>query len=449
VPITSMVDQAIERIQSQSGIVERSGEMRLGVACLLAQRHPMLEGPIGVGKSVLAEALAACLGRELFRVDGDERYTRQKMTGWFDPAPVLKNGYKQEYFIVGPLVRVMRFSVNTPLLLLSLLALAPVAMGADWIRPGLNTNQPVWGVRGGLLWAVAPAGFRNREPRGLIRLGYPVLREAGYDLINFIAVEPIVNGQRGFSELEQSRLDGIAGKRIWAEGSGSSLTNNLVPGQLRRRSDGQEELQVDLRVEKFQNGAHVRLVVLQRSNRPDEIQLSVFREPDSASLEYCILTATMGNMARTRRLWLRDEIVSSLKVYSDYRGAGFAPHCEFPLSRLHRKAGDGVLVAVTNDEEDPASVYPFPNSQRWHYAGCKVTQVWAKEAGAFRDDLRAVVNGRFTYWQSSRPIPGGVAFENFELRERFYDGQKSVFGITRRTPRDLGFDDIRPSEGIR
>ena len=98
-------------------------------------------------------------------------------------------------------------------------------------------------------------------------------------------------------------------------------------------------------------------------------------------------------------------------------------------------------MAVTNDEQDPASVYPFPHSELWHYAGFKVTQYWAKEAGTFRDDLRAVVNGRYTYWRSSRPIPGGVAFENFELRERFYDGQKSVFGITGQTPHALGFID--------
>jgi len=333
------------------------------------------------------------------------------------------------------------FAPSAPLHCLCLvffLAAASAAIGGDWIRPGINTNQPVWGIRGGLLWAVAPAGFRGGEPRGLIRLGYPVLPERRYDLINFIAIEPIVNGRRGFSELEHSRLDGVAGKRIWAN-SGSVLATNLVPGQLRRESDGREELEVNLRVEKFDNGAHIRLVVLQRSDRPDEIEFTVFQEPDSAALEYCILTATMGNMARTRRLWLNHEVVSSLKLYPDYKGTGFAPHREYPLSRLHRTASGGVMVAVTNDEEDPASVYPFPNSRLWHYAGCKVTQYWAKEAGTFRDDLHAIVNGRYTYWRSSRRIPGGVAFENFELRERFYDGQKSIFGITRQTPQDLGF----------
>ncbi|MEI6786101.1 MAG: MoxR family ATPase, partial [Verrucomicrobiota bacterium] len=105
---TPMLNKAIERIQSQLGIVGRAAEIRLGVACLLAQRNLMLEGPVGVGKSVLAEALASYLGRDLFRVDGDERYTEQKMTGWFDPALVLKDGYKKDYFIEGPLVRAMR-----------------------------------------------------------------------------------------------------------------------------------------------------------------------------------------------------------------------------------------------------------------------------------------------------------------------------------------------------
>jgi hypothetical protein len=266
-----------------------------------------------------------------------------------------------------------------------------------------------------------------------------VLSGNRYDLINFIAIEPIVAGRRGFSELERSELDGVAGKRIQVESSEGISATNLVPGQLRIQNGGQEELEIGFRVEKFENGAHVRLVIRQRSDRPDEIRLSVFQEPDSAPLEYCILTATMGNMARTRQLWLDHDIVSSLKVYPDYRETAFAPHREYPLSRLHQTVAGGVLVALTNDEDDPAAIYPFPNSQLWHYAGCKVTQYWAKDAAGIRNDLQVVVNGRYTYWGSSQPIPGGVAFENFELRERFQDGETSIFGITRQTPQQLGF----------
>lgn len=89
------------------------------------------------------------------------------------------------------------------------------------------------------------------------------------------------------------------------------------------------------------------------------------------------------------------------------------------------------------DSDDPASVYPFPGRQLWHYGSFKVTQYWKKPRGTARDDLHVVVNARYTYWQTRHPVPGGVAFENFELREHFYEGQVFVFGITRKTPAQL------------
>jgi len=102
-----MDSEAGKQIQADFGIVGRGAELRLALAALGAGRNLMLEGPVGVGKSVLAEALAGHFGRTLQRVDGDERYTEQKMTGWFDPALVLEGGYKEEYFIQGPLVQAM------------------------------------------------------------------------------------------------------------------------------------------------------------------------------------------------------------------------------------------------------------------------------------------------------------------------------------------------------
>lgn len=327
-------------------------------------------------------------------------------------------------------------------LFLALMLPACMAAGSEegWVRPGVNTNQPVWGRRGGLRFAVPPGGFRVGGPRGLIRLGHPVLTNGGYDLINFIAVEPVVKGRKGFSELERSRLDGVQGKRIYAEGAAGqgTVVANLVPGTLSNPAHGVEQLEVTLRVEKFDNGAHVRLVLSQRSDAPDEIQIAIHGEPDSAAMDYCILTATMGNLARTRLLWLRDETLSSLKLYPGYRETGFAAHTLYPLERLHRTASGDVLVAVTTDEDNPAATHPFPGTRHWYYDGSKVTQYWKKTRGAVRGDLHAAVNARYTYWQSSRPIPGGIAFENFELREKFHEGQRFVFGITRRTPAQLG-----------
>jgi hypothetical protein len=320
-------------------------------------------------------------------------------------------------------------------------------LGIDWVRAGLNTNLPIWGIRGGLLWGLPPATGQPLDgPRGLIRLRYPVLTNGAYDLLNFIAVEPVVRGHKGFSELERSELDAVPGKRLWTlNPKASSPTDpNLDPGQLDRLDSGTETLTVRVGVERFENGAHVTLTLLQRSDAPDEVGLAIHGEPDSAPLEYCILTATMGNKARARQLWLKDEVANSLKLYPDYRGPAFAPHRFFALDRFHRTAAGDVLVCITTDEADPSQIEPFPGRAHWRYAGFPVTQYWRKPTGTWHDGLHVAVNGRYTYWRSQQAIPGGIAFENFELRERFHQGQRFVFGITRRTPAELGFDSALP-----
>jgi hypothetical protein len=264
------------------------------------------------------------------------------------------------------------------------------------------------------------------------------LTNGGYDLINFIAIEPVVKGRRGFSELEFSRLDQRNGKRFWVETAAGQLTV----------TNGVEQLEVTVLVERFDNGAHVRLRLGQRSDAPDELRLTLEAEPDSAPLDYGLLTATMGNKARTRQLWLRDGPVSSLRLYADFTGSGFAPHRFFPLERLPRNASSDVLVAITTDEDQPSAVQPFGRPHFWDYRGHKVTQYWRQPAACVADDLHCAVNGRFTYWGSKRPIPGGVAFENFELRQKYRPGDEFIFGITRRAPSELtpAGRDIRRTE---
>ncbi len=294
--------------------------------------------------------------------------------------------------------------------------------GTEWVRPAGSAEGAKWGIRGALVWGL-PSGRRPSDgPRGLIRLWYPTLPGGREDLINFIAIEPIVAGKRGFSELERSELDGAQGLRLAAE--------DVV-------SDS-ETLSVLVRVERFHNGAHVALRVTQRAEAPDELEFEIRAEPDSAPMEACILTATMGNKARARELWLADRVVTSLELYPGYKEDGFAPHAVFRLERLRRTEAGDVIVAITTDEKDPAAVDPYPERPHWRYGGFPVTQYWKKRAGTWRDDLCAAVNARFTYWLSRHPIPGGLAFENFEMRERFYEGQKFVFGITRKTPAELG-----------
>lgn len=313
--------------------------------------------------------------------------------------------------------------------------------GSGWIIASGETNRPTWGRRGALLWGLPSGGSPVDGPRGLIRLHYPILKNGGYDLVNFIAIEPVVAGRRGFSELEPSTLDGVGGKRLSAVATTTTGTSGGVNfiGQVERVADGGERLTVEVEVERFANGAHVRLQLTQRSARPDELELTVQPEPDSAAIQECILTATMGNKARARRLWLANGAIGTRELYPDYREPDFAPHRIFGLDRLARIGPGEVWVAVTNDEPDPARVDVAPAAAHWNYRGRPVTQYWRKPAGSWHGDMRVAVNGRYTYWMSRHPIPGGLAFENFELRERFEPGQRAVFGMTFRSPAELGF----------
>jgi MoxR-like ATPase len=63
---------------------------------------------VGVGKTHLALALTRELGLPVFRVDGDNRYSEQKLSGWFDPPTVIKKGFSQDSFMPGPLVEAMK-----------------------------------------------------------------------------------------------------------------------------------------------------------------------------------------------------------------------------------------------------------------------------------------------------------------------------------------------------
>jgi hypothetical protein len=313
--------------------------------------------------------------------------------------------------------------ISSTLLLLSAL-LAPWAVGAsDWLQPDPAQPIPRWGLRSGLQFAIHPAGFTDGEggPRGLIRLGYPTLLDGSHDLINFIAIEPIVDGQRGFSELEWSTLDQTTGKRLWT-----------APADLlRSQAPDAAELRVTVFVERFENGAHVRLDLTQLIDAPNELRLTIHAEHDSAPIQTCILTATMGNKSRTRVLLLQNGPVSSLQLWPDYRDSHFTPHAEFALHQLPRAANGDVLIPIWNDEPDPAAIQPFGRAHFWDYRGSKVTQYWRNPAETVSPELACAVNGRYTYWMSQRPIPGGISFENFELRAPFQSGQTFIFGITR------------------
>ncbi len=97
----------VTTIQRKYKIIGRNEIITQCLAADNANKHLLIEGPVGVGKTTIASAVADYLGRTFFRVDGDERYTSAKLVGWFDPPVVLKDGYTRNTFIPGPLVETM------------------------------------------------------------------------------------------------------------------------------------------------------------------------------------------------------------------------------------------------------------------------------------------------------------------------------------------------------
>ncbi len=89
-------------------VVGRRRELELVVAALRADRHVLLEGPPGTGKSTLLRAVGSGLGVGFEFVEGNADLTPSRLVGHFDPARVLAEGYDPDVFVPGPLARALR-----------------------------------------------------------------------------------------------------------------------------------------------------------------------------------------------------------------------------------------------------------------------------------------------------------------------------------------------------
>lgn len=329
---------------------------------------------------------------------------------------------------------------------------------ASWIRPADEKSPGIWGIRNGIVAGIWPAAIEPGKkgsdggPRGLLRIGYEFMGMIYH--INYIAIEPVVKGKMEFSEISPSEVDGKWGKFMWA--GDTVRTGHFTPaagtrGVLQELDDPTDEtLSWYVFMEKFSNGAHPYLRLSIRRSRPEELVIEVFHHADSAPMERCGITATMGNYGRLRQLYLKDKVIDARELYAGYQDIDFIEKAPYPAEVLARTRQGG-FVAMATAGETFAELASWPQEPaylarwNWRYRPFyMLTQYWRKDDAGRQASLQVRVNGRAKYWSGGSRnaadyinIPGGPSFENFELRESYAPGQKVYFGLSRKTPAQL------------
>lgn len=340
---------------------------------------------------------------------------------------------------------------------LSLTVHAQGTSDIPWIRPTDEKSPAVWGIRNGIVVGLWPSAIENLKqgsnggPRGLLRIGYE-LNGLIYH-INYIAIEPVVNGKMEFSEISPSAVDQKWGKFMWTGDSidkGNTYRPAITRGTISTTDSGTGVLSFYVFMEKFNNGARPYLKLSIRSDKPEELGIEIFHHDDSAPMERCGITATMGNYSRLRKLHLKNTVINARELYKGYNSIDFIEKKPYGAGEmLHNKAGDLIVIAETDETFAELASWPqeadYFARWNWRYRPFYVLrQYWRKEHTRFDPGLQIRVNGRAKYWSGGTRdatryinIPHGPSFENFELREPYYPGQRFYFGMSRKTVQQL------------
>ena len=170
-------------------LIGRESEKNLIRTFLETGKHVLLEGAVGVGKTTLALTVAQSLNKKVIRVDGDGRFTEQKLVGTFDPKLVLDLGFTEESFIPGPLYQAMQ---EGAILLMNEMNRMP-EMVQNVLLPALDEKKiqiPVLGEH------LAKPGFcviATQNPREFVATS--PLSEALLDRMEWIAISYLTEAE--------------------------------------------------------------------------------------------------------------------------------------------------------------------------------------------------------------------------------------------------------------
>lgn len=324
-----------------------------------------------------------------------------------------------------------------------------------WIYPENDNSNPIWGIKNGIIFGIDVTEMDYKPAtlwaKGLLRIGWAD-EDGKSHFFNYIGLSIFKDGRKmDFSEIERinfhpDNIDYAATLQDllseYPENSIEvqdllSLESNppTLLSQVTTFEDNR--MSVLLRLTTFRvSQAKIYLIIVIDQDKPREIQISIYNQEENTNpLDYVILSATYGNLARLRELYLKSQTVNANSLFQGQEQGSwcFYPIMSFGLNDLLTDDQGTITVYAGNDEEgdwiaDLGNGAPY-------YNGPKFYQYWRKYPDTYREDLQVRVNGREKYFAGflnpcgSKNITGGISFENFEMIEEYYLGQTFWFGF--------------------